>query len=227
MEATLPNEHRLWLILIKSEFYFYLCSGRWKSILLCLAFLWVQDLYFYAEAFFIDNEFLSHDLCILHVFIHVILTVFIRVIFTVVKGSIFHAMYFRFLQSGKRQRILLQKKKWRVSLLCICIQYALVWLFSVQNLKLLGYNTGGSIRDHFLICKGRQTRRQGWQQGKQSSDLTDKGTAAKHPDKKGAEQYPGSAIWLGIARKIHSDDASLQSIQGAAGQCSGTDQQDT
>lgn len=87
METALPNEHRLWLILIKSEFYFYLCSGHWKSVLLCLAFCHPQDLYFYVEAFLIDNEF--QNLYILHVFIHVVLTIF--------KGLIFHVMYFRFL----------------------------------------------------------------------------------------------------------------------------------
>lgn len=72
IEAALPNEHRLWLILIKSEFHFYLYCRQWKSILQCLAFLYLQDLYFYAEAFFIHYEF--HNLYILHVFIHVLLT---------------------------------------------------------------------------------------------------------------------------------------------------------
>lgn len=39
----------------------------------------------------------------------------------------------------------------------------------------------------------------------------------RHPDKGGAEQYSRLAIWLGTVRQIHSDDAPLKSIQGAAG----------
>ena len=46
--------------------------------------------------------------------------------------------------------------------------------------------SGGT--DSFLLCKGRQTGSQGWQQGRQGSGLTDRGTAPKHLDKTGAEQ---------------------------------------
>lgn len=75
MEAAVLSEHSRGLALMKSGFYSYLCSGHWKSILLCLTSLHLQDLHLYAEAFFIVYEILSHDLGISHVFIYVILII--------------------------------------------------------------------------------------------------------------------------------------------------------